>query len=76
MNWIKFIGPTPAMINAMGDKSTAKDTMKRRRTDIPGSEGLLDSIEQGSPGERNRISRIVKRQPVAVLKGCASFAGV
>jgi acetyl-CoA carboxylase biotin carboxylase subunit len=24
---IKFIGPTPAMINAMGDKITAKDTM-------------------------------------------------
>jgi biotin carboxylase len=26
-NGIKFIGPTPDMINAMGDKITAKETM-------------------------------------------------
>ncbi len=45
---IKFIGPTPDMINSMGDKSTAKDTMKKAGVPtIPGSEGLLDSIEQG-----------------------------
>jgi acetyl-CoA carboxylase biotin carboxylase subunit len=45
---IKFIGPTPAMINAMGDKSTAKDTMKKAGVPtIPGSDGLLSSIEEG-----------------------------
>jgi acetyl-CoA carboxylase biotin carboxylase subunit len=45
---IKFIGPTPAMIESMGDKSTAKDTMKKAGVPtIPGSEGLLESIEQG-----------------------------
>jgi acetyl-CoA carboxylase biotin carboxylase subunit len=45
---IKFIGPTPAMIEAMGDKSTAKDTMKKAGVPtIPGSDGLLESIEQG-----------------------------
>jgi acetyl-CoA carboxylase biotin carboxylase subunit len=45
---IKFIGPTPAMIESMGDKSTAKDTMKKAGVPtIPGSDGLLDSIEQG-----------------------------
>src|ERR1041384_5740041 len=45
---IKFIGPTPSMIEAMGDKSTAKDTMKKAGVPtIPGSDGLLDSIEQG-----------------------------
>lgn len=45
---IKFIGPTAAMIEAMGDKSTAKDTMKKAGVPtIPGSIGLLDSIEQG-----------------------------
>jgi acetyl-CoA carboxylase, biotin carboxylase subunit len=45
---IKFIGPTPAMIQAMGDKSTAKDTMKKAGVPtIPGSEGLLSSIEEG-----------------------------
>jgi acetyl-CoA carboxylase, biotin carboxylase subunit len=45
---IKFIGPTPAMIQAMGDKSTAKDTMKKAGVPtIPGSDGLLESIEEG-----------------------------
>jgi acetyl-CoA carboxylase biotin carboxylase subunit len=36
------------MIEAMGDKSTAKDTMKKAGVPtIPGSDGLLDSVEQG-----------------------------
>ncbi len=44
---IKFIGPTADMINKMGDKITAKDTMIRAGVPvIPGSEGLLDSLEQ------------------------------
>ncbi len=45
---IKFIGPSPDMIDAMGDKSTAKDTMKKAGVPtIPGSEGLLSSVEEG-----------------------------
>src|SRR6187549_1537213 len=45
---IKFIGPSPAMIESMGDKSTAKDTMKKAGVPvIPGSDGLLSSIEEG-----------------------------
>jgi acetyl-CoA carboxylase biotin carboxylase subunit len=45
---IKFIGASPAMIDAMGDKSSAKDTMKKAGVPtIPGSEGLLESISQG-----------------------------
>lgn len=45
---IKFIGASPEMINAMGDKSSAKDTMKKSGVPvIPGSDGLLDSPEQG-----------------------------
>src|SRR5260370_21568614 len=45
---IKFIGPSPAMINSMGDKATAKDTMKKAGVPtIPGSDGLLSSIEEG-----------------------------
>lgn len=45
---IKFIGPSPAMIDAMGDKSTAKDTMKKAGVPtIPGSDGLLSSVEEG-----------------------------
>lgn len=45
---IKFIGPGPEMIRAMGDKSVAKDTMKKAGIAcIPGSEGLLSSMEEG-----------------------------
>ena len=45
---IKFIGAGPEMINKMGDKATAKATMKAAGVPtIPGSDGLLDSVEQG-----------------------------
>jgi acetyl-CoA carboxylase, biotin carboxylase subunit len=41
---ITFIGPSPASIRAMGDKSTAKETMQRVGVPtIPGSDGLLTS---------------------------------
>ncbi len=43
---IKFIGPTPDMINAMGDKVTAKETMIRAGVPVvPGVEGLLQNVE-------------------------------
>ncbi|HSU27549.1 MAG TPA: biotin carboxylase N-terminal domain-containing protein, partial [Chitinophagaceae bacterium] len=39
---IKFIGPTPDMINSMGDKITAKETMIKAGVPVvPGGEGLL-----------------------------------
>jgi acetyl-CoA carboxylase, biotin carboxylase subunit len=39
---IKFIGPTPDMINAMGDKITAKETMIKAGVPVvPGVDGLL-----------------------------------
>ena len=42
---IKFIGPTPDQINKMGDKITAKDTMRKAGVPvIPGSEGLVKDI--------------------------------
>jgi acetyl-CoA carboxylase biotin carboxylase subunit len=45
---IKFIGASAEMINAMGDKASAKATMKKAGVPtIPGSEGLLGSIEEG-----------------------------
>jgi acetyl-CoA carboxylase, biotin carboxylase subunit len=45
---IKFIGATADQINLMGDKSTAKDTMKKAGVPvIPGSAGLLSSVEEG-----------------------------
>ncbi len=44
---IKFIGPTPEMINKMGDKITAKDTMIKAGVPVvPGGEGLLESVDQ------------------------------
>ncbi len=43
---IKFIGPTPDMINSMGDKVTAKETMIKAGVPVvPGVEGLLESVE-------------------------------
>ncbi|MEG4503534.1 acetyl-CoA carboxylase biotin carboxylase subunit [Microcoleus sp. F6_B4] len=39
---ITFIGPSAAAMRAMGDKSTAKETMQRVKVPtVPGSEGLL-----------------------------------
>ena len=44
---IKFIGPTPDMINSMGDKITAKETMIKAGVPVvPGGEGLLESLEE------------------------------
>jgi acetyl-CoA carboxylase, biotin carboxylase subunit len=46
-NGLKFIGPTAEMINAMGDKITAKETMIKVGVPvIPGSEGLIEDIEE------------------------------
>ncbi|MFI5192890.1 MAG: acetyl-CoA carboxylase biotin carboxylase subunit [Chitinophagales bacterium] len=44
---IKFIGPTPFMINAMGDKVTAKETMIRAGVPVvPGGGGLLENLDE------------------------------
>jgi acetyl-CoA carboxylase biotin carboxylase subunit len=46
-NNIKFIGASPEMIDAMGDKASAKATMRAAGVPtIPGSEGILDSLEE------------------------------
>ena len=43
---IKFIGATPEQIDAMGDKASAKATMKAAGVPtIPGSEGLIADLE-------------------------------
>ncbi|MEO6818272.1 MAG: acetyl-CoA carboxylase biotin carboxylase subunit [Ginsengibacter sp.] len=43
---IKFIGPTPLMINSMGDKVTAKETMIKAGVPVvPGVDGLLRDVD-------------------------------
>jgi acetyl-CoA carboxylase biotin carboxylase subunit len=44
---IKFIGASPEMIDRMGDKASAKATMKAAGVPcVPGSEGILESFEE------------------------------
>jgi acetyl-CoA carboxylase biotin carboxylase subunit len=66
---IKFIGPTPEMIRLMGDKATAKATMIKAGVPcIPGSEGLVDTIEQAM-----KIAKQIK-YPV-IVKATAGGGG-
>ncbi|MDI9365235.1 MAG: acetyl-CoA carboxylase biotin carboxylase subunit [Flavobacterium sp.] len=67
---IKFIGPTPEMINAMGDKITAKETMIKAGVPVvPGSGGLLESVEQAKDLAKNAVG-----YPV-ILKATAGGGG-
>ncbi|HKB43022.1 MAG TPA: acetyl-CoA carboxylase biotin carboxylase subunit, partial [Chitinophagaceae bacterium] len=51
---IKFIGPTPEMINAMGDKITAKETMIKAGVPVvPGGEGLLQDLDEAIGAAKN-----------------------
>ncbi|KAG6396838.1 hypothetical protein SASPL_142995 [Salvia splendens] len=44
---INFIGPNPDSIRVMGDKSTARETMKNAGVPtVPGSDGLLQTTEE------------------------------
>ena len=46
-NGIKFIGATPEQIDKMGDKATAKATMKEAGVPcVPGSDGVIDTLEE------------------------------
>ncbi|MEW6509438.1 MAG: acetyl-CoA carboxylase biotin carboxylase subunit [Bacteroidota bacterium] len=50
---IKFIGPSPEMISAMGDKAVAKETMQKAGVPVvPGSEGVVKNA-----GEAIEIAR-------------------
>lgn len=67
---IKFIGPTPEMINKMGDKITAKETMIKAGVPvIPGSDGLLQSVD-----EAKHLAKNVVGYPV-ILKATAGGGG-
>ena len=46
-NDIKFIGASPEMINGMGDKAAAKETMKTAGVPtIPGSQGIIENFDE------------------------------
>ncbi len=67
---IKFIGPTPEMINAMGDKITAKETMIKAGVPVvPGSGGLLQSLEEAKQLAKDKVG-----YPV-ILKATAGGGG-
>src|ERR1700684_2223473 len=43
---IKFIGPPPDTMLLMGEKATARTTMKKAKVPIlPGSDGILESVD-------------------------------
>ena len=66
---IKFIGASAKMIEQMGDKATAKSTMKSAGVPvIPGSEGLLSSVD-----EAKEVAKTIK-YPV-ILKATAGGGG-
>lgn len=66
---IKFIGASPEMIDSMGDKSNAKDTMKKAGVPtIPGSDGLLGDLD-----EAKEVAKRIK-YPV-ILKATAGGGG-
>ncbi|MFP4381060.1 MAG: acetyl-CoA carboxylase biotin carboxylase subunit [Candidatus Sumerlaeia bacterium] len=44
---ITFIGPTPEIIDQMGDKAAAKQTMRKAKVPVvPGFEGMVDDIDE------------------------------
>lgn len=66
---IKFIGATPEQINGMGDKASAKETMKAAGVPtIPGSDGLVADVAEGI-----RIANEIK-YPI-ILKATAGGGG-
>lgn len=44
---IKFIGPTPEIIDKMGDKAEAKRTMRHAKVPVvPGTDGIIEDVEE------------------------------
>lgn len=53
-NGIKFIGATPEQIDKMGDKATAKATMKEAGVPcVPGSDGVIDTLQEAIKTAKN-----------------------
>jgi len=68
-NNIKFIGASPEMIESMGDKASAKETMKKAGVPcVPGSEGIIKNLD-----EAKRLAKGIK-YPI-MLKATAGGGG-
>ena len=66
---IKFIGASSEMISKMGDKSSAKETMKKAKVPtIPGSNGILESLD-----DARKLAKIIG-YPI-MLKATAGGGG-
>ena len=69
-NNIKFIGASPEMIDGMGDKAAAKETMKKAGVPtIPGSDGLIKDF-----AECKKLAEDIVGYPV-MLKATAGGGG-
>ncbi len=69
-NNIKFIGASPEMIDGMGDKAAAKETMKKAGVPtIPGSDGLIKDF-----AECKKLAADIVGYPV-MLKATAGGGG-
>ena len=69
-NNIKFIGASPEMIDGMGDKAAAKETMKKAGVPtIPGSDGLIKNLT-----ECKKLASDVVGYPI-MLKATAGGGG-
>lgn len=59
---IKFIGALPEQIEAMGDKATAKSTMKKAKVPVvPGSDGLLESLEHAKKSAKEIVYPVMMK---------------
>jgi acetyl-CoA carboxylase biotin carboxylase subunit len=66
---IEFIGPTPEVIDLMGNKITARETMKKARIPVvPGTEGVISS-------EKEAIEIIDKVGLPVIIKASAGGGG-
>jgi len=63
---IKFIGPSPDMINRMGDKAEAKETMKNVGVPVvPGSDGVVSEISEAKKLPEKLVIRLCLKPPPA-----------
>ena len=70
---IKFIGPSPESIRLMGDKSLARDTMRKVGLPlVPGSKGVVKEQEEAllfRDMQSDAVQQLVRRLQVTRIDG-------